>query len=292
MVLNRNVPLAEWQEKFDYFMFEMSDVLEALKSDVAAARRPELLPLDDSWEALDRLESYYALVLDGEIAGDLDPDILATRIGRFVGETLRKRVGGKWSFCRKSRDINYGKPCLTAIPGLPKSYCFLPLVVVAGYRRGRRLGWLRKETEINDIEKLRASFARFLDEKEARLGALSSYIESLARQELLPLDFSLESLERLEKLLVLALDEEVALPSTGLEGLSDQISIYMGEFYRQSCGGDWELADDPKYVDFGWPHVRSQGYFPPRTIVENFCIRRKPGLLRSATEAAMNRTMS
>ncbi len=273
------------KEQFDYFLFEMDDSLAALRTDVAALNQPELLQLDYSFESLDRLERMYALVLEGKTSIQLEMDLFVTRLARYIGETLRKQVGGKWNFCQQPKDINYGKPCLTQIPKLPKTYCFYPLVAVAGYCSSKRPGWLRKMVERNDIELMRKRFAHFLAQVDNEIESLSSYIKSLALPNALSLDYSFESLNGVEQVLAMALDGSVTPPATGVAGLVEQIGVYTGEVYRRHAGGEWQLCEDPRDIDFGLPRI---GFYCPQQIVENYRVHRKTGLLYQATKSFLD----
>jgi hypothetical protein len=273
------------QDKFDYFLIGMPDALEALEAYMVGLSRPELLPLDYSLESLDRVEKLYGLVLDGAITSPFNNDTLTTQLGSYIGETLLKQVGGKWSFCTKSTDVNYGMPCLTQIPGLPKSYCFFPLVVVAGYRNNRRPGWFRKSVEEKDIERLRKRFALFLAEMDQKLADLKRYVESLGRPELLPLDYSLESIDRLERVLSLALDQKIELPAGGVDWLAEQVARYMGNVRLREAGGEWSLCEDPQDINFALPEI---GPFCPAITVKNYRLRRISGLLRRVTAKAID----
>jgi hypothetical protein len=215
-------------------------------------------------------------------------ELFVTRLARYLGETLRKQVGGKWDFCKNPKDINYGKPCLSQIPKLPKTYCFYPLVAVAGYRSSRRPGWLRKMVERNDIELMRKRFAHFLVQASNELEGLSFYIKSLALPNALSLDYSFESLDGIEQILAMALDGSVTPPTTGIEGLVGQISLYMGEIYRRHVAGEWQLCEDPRDIDFGLPRI---GFYCPQQIVENYRVHRQTDLLYQATKSAVDRAL-
>jgi hypothetical protein len=273
------------EDKFDYFIIGMPDCLDALQAYVAGLSRHELLPLDYSFESLDRIEKLYGLVLDRELACQVDWDIFATRIGSYLGETLQKRIGGKWSFCRKRTDINYGMPCLRQIPGLPKTYCFYPMVVVAGYGRSRRPGWFRKEVEEKDIERIRKQFTLFIAEMDLGLEDLKRYIDGLGIPELPPLDYSLESIDHLEHVLSLALDQKIEPPAAGFDWLAEQVARYMGNVRRRHAGGEWSLCEDPQDIHYGRPQIV---FFCPASIVENYRIRRFSGLLRRITAKAID----
>lgn len=130
------------REKFELFVFELSDSLMALNTHVKSFERPDLLPLDYSTESLNRLEEAYKLVLNEDILV-VDKDIFTTRVGRYLGETLRRKVGGHWNMCSDPNNVCYGLPWITNIPKLP-DFGWCPSSVVFNYRAHRRHGLLHK----------------------------------------------------------------------------------------------------------------------------------------------------
>jgi hypothetical protein len=136
---------AALREKFELFLFELDDALMGLRAQVAAFDLPELLPLDGTPESLDRLERAYDLVLDGDVrSGDLD--VFATRVARYLGEALRRDVGGHWRLCMERRNVAYGLPWITELPNLG-GFGWCPLLVVFNYRHGRRRGLFRRSLQ-------------------------------------------------------------------------------------------------------------------------------------------------
>lgn len=121
------------------------DALDALKTQVTEMGRPELLPLDNTYESLDRLEAAFGLVLD-RVAPVDDLDIFATRVARYLGRTFQKHMGGNWELCDDPQDINYGLPWLTDFEGLA-GFGWCPQAVVSNYEGNRRPGLLRSATE-------------------------------------------------------------------------------------------------------------------------------------------------
>ncbi len=119
------------KERFDELVFEMSDALEALQEFVAGLGRPDLLPLDFTFESLDRVEQMFKEALEGKIKlpDGVTTRKLATAVARYLGETVTRRLGGEWGW-RRSGDVNYGLPGVQEIPGLPRRFLFLPLVVL------------------------------------------------------------------------------------------------------------------------------------------------------------------
>jgi hypothetical protein len=112
------------------------------------------------------------------------------------------------------------------------------------------------------------------------LEALNSYVKSLSLTELLPLDYTFESIDRVEQLLSLVLDQKIEPPAGGIERLINQVARYMGKVYQQYVGGEWQLCEDPRNIDFGLPQI---GPYCPAEIVENYRVHRLGGLLRNAT---------
>jgi hypothetical protein len=274
--------LAQVKEDFEQFLFEMSEMLEALQQ---LAERAQLGPLDYSYESLDRLEALVAQVLDGKLAlpDGANVNQLMTAVARYLGETVKRRIGGTWSFVKSTKSASYGQPAITGLPELPKAYEFLPLAVARGYQRSRRPGWLRDQVELHDLAAQRARVASFDAATPAELKALADELQA-GRPDAPPLDFSVESLDALEQLLGQALDDK--REPRELRPLCDRIARYMGEVFRKRAGGEWSLVDDPEDGNFGELRVRS---FAPLSVVQNFTLRRQQGLLAQATRSVLSR---
>jgi hypothetical protein len=273
--------LAQFQEEFDLFVFEMSEMLKALERLAASAG---VGTLDFGYESLDQLESLVVLVLDGKLAlpDGANTNQFMTTVARYVGETVVRRIGGRWSFAKSSRSRQFGQPSVAGIPGLPKTYDFLPLVVARGYGRSRRAGWLREQVEKHDLAALRARVASFDRCLEGELKSLAREVETGQ-----VLDFSVESLTVVERLLAEALD--AGIEPDDVRRLADRIALYMGEVYRRRAGGGWNLVENPVDVDFGEMRVRN---FAPRSVVVNFLLRRRNGLLEQAMRSVLARSCS
>lgn len=137
------------EERFELFLFEMDDALEALASFVHELGRRDLEPLDYSIESVDRAERLYSLYLEGQISPDVSDDIFTTRLARYLGETLRKRVGGRWTLTRDEKYLTVGLPGITAIPGAHESYIWTPHAVISNFKVRREEGLLRRALESN-----------------------------------------------------------------------------------------------------------------------------------------------
>lgn len=123
-----------------------------------------------------------------------------------------------------------------------------------------------------------AKFEQFLFEMDDVLDGFLTEARSCGFK----LDFSLDSLGILEQFL---------LSKARLDARSrNRASRYLGEVFRQSVGGKWELClEDPRYLYFGLPVI--SGYsahqieFCPIEMIRNFEEKREYGTLRAAVEA-------
>ena len=104
-----------------------------------------------------------------------------------------------------------------------------------------------------------------------------------ARQLDIELDFSFDSLDQLENLIIIKAGECDSK-------FENRAARYLGEVFRKTVGGIWELClKDPKYVFFKLPVIT--GYskhtiqFCPIEIITNFQARKESGLLKRAVDA-------
>jgi hypothetical protein len=122
----------EEAEKFQFYIFEMDDVLEAFIAEAKEAG----VTLDYSLPSLDALEPYLLVKLE---AG-ANRDLLRNQGGRYVGETFRKLIGGHWELCLKDPSYLYFKlPVVTGYSAKPIEFC--PNEVVGNF-----LGWQKPGT--------------------------------------------------------------------------------------------------------------------------------------------------
>lgn len=132
-------------------------------------------------------------------------------------------------------------------------------------------------------EELQEKFEFFLFEMD---DVLEPFMEN-ARKRGLTLDYSLESLADLERLLTELAEEAASPDETSL--LVTRAGRYLGEFFRKRYGGVWRVClAGPKYLHHGLPVIKNYATveleFAPTEIVDNFVVRRVPGLLRRAVE--------
>lgn len=129
----------EEREQFEHFLFEMSDVLEAF---VLAASRSGF-KLDYSLESLDDLERYW------DSTGERERDgLVANQAARYLGETFRRNLGGKWTLCVKDSDYLYLKlPVISDYAKMDIEFC--PIMIFGNYVVRKQHGVLRRAVEAN-----------------------------------------------------------------------------------------------------------------------------------------------
>lgn len=125
-------------------------------------------------------------------------------------------------------------------------------------------------------------FEHYLFEMDDVLAAFVSD----ARREGVDLDFSMESLDRLEAFVLSAPKDE----ADAVELLKSRSARYLGEVFRKHSGGRWELClGDPKYLYFKLPVIAGYATTPiefcPVEVIANFLHSAKRGTLRSAVAA-------
>jgi len=124
-------------EKFQYFLFEMDDVLEPF---VATARKGGF-QLDYSIDSLLSLEEF--LLAQGKAANDSQ---LRNQAARYLGEVFRKNIGGKWELCLKDPKYLYYKlPVITGYSKMPIEFC--PIEVIGSFIARKETGLLKQAVE-------------------------------------------------------------------------------------------------------------------------------------------------
>lgn len=128
---------AEEREKFQYFLFEMDDVLEPyVRAAVAMG-----YCLDYSLDSLAELERYWQAAGDGQRDGTA-----ANRAARYLGEVFRRQVGGQWRLCDKGRRYLYqGLPVIAGYATMDIEFC--PIDVFGNYVLSGDVGLLRRAVE-------------------------------------------------------------------------------------------------------------------------------------------------
>jgi len=135
------------REKYEMFVLEMDDSLEKFIHSIEQLKNQELLPLDYSWESLNRIESICDYYLEGKILTDDTLELFRTRIARYLGETLRKHMGGIWTFCDNPKDFAYGFPELGKIENMNPEYAYNPFDTFNIYKIRRKKGLIKRAVE-------------------------------------------------------------------------------------------------------------------------------------------------
>jgi hypothetical protein len=142
------VATPEELEKFQEYLFEMDDVLEVFIEEARQAG----VTLDYSEKSLDAIEPY----LKEKLAAEGNRDGLRNQAGRYVGETFRKLIGGKWELCLKAPNYLYFKlPVISGYSAEPIEFC--PNAVVDNFLGWQKPGTLKRAFAAHEEYKLKAT---------------------------------------------------------------------------------------------------------------------------------------
>jgi hypothetical protein len=243
------------KDGFQEYVRTMSDELGALRQAVQASGRRDLLPLDHTYESIDRVEDFFRLVLDGKLSGQT-VEVTESRVARYLGQTLVDRTGARWELAG-AKDELPGQPCVKALPHLGK-FAFFPHQTAKTFRLYRTEGSLRDETEPLDLARLRERTSRQLRELDREIETLRADVQKLLGTTV-KLDLSLGSI---------ALVERAAKRVQGREAwraFRSRSALYIGEVARRHAGSlQWALCEDPVNAYFG--HLRLREWSPTATM--------------------------
>lgn len=139
--MTRRKITAAQREKFEMYLFEMDDVLEAFLEEAGAAG----FHLDYSLQSLDLLEEYWLAVSPQAE----DPERIRQQAARYYGEVFRLNYGGKWRLSEKHpRDIYFGLPVICGFDPKAPDYEFCPLVTFHNFTVNQHRGLLRRAAEL------------------------------------------------------------------------------------------------------------------------------------------------
>lgn len=139
---------------------------------------------------------------------------------------------------------------------------------------------------MTDIKKSKDDFDEFLFKMDDQLDAL----DDRAKKHGIQLEFSMNSLEKLESLFFKIADD---VDDDTRASLIVTFARYVGEIVRLSFGGKWKLSlDDPKNIYYNSPVIVghtpiSDLEFSPIDAMQTIWLRRKPGLLRQIIMAGI-----
>jgi UTP:GlnB (protein PII) uridylyltransferase len=121
-------------DDFQLWIFNMDDELDRLKEDLPQELASKL---DYSDESLKLVEAWilqrYASVEETKEKGEAQ---ILDRLARYVGETIRKQVGGHWDIdLENEKNAYYALPVITGFEEKPTPVCPLTLVTASTARR-------------------------------------------------------------------------------------------------------------------------------------------------------------
>lgn len=121
-------------ETFEYWLFDMD---RALESFVTSMQENEGVDLDFTEASLSLLESWLLMHFpDVESANPLSEAGVLDGAARYVGETFRKNLGGKWLIdSEDSKNAFFGLPQISGMAGQTTQICPLTLVTASLDRR-------------------------------------------------------------------------------------------------------------------------------------------------------------
>ena len=249
--------------------------LDALRSAVKATGKASFLPLDLSYESLDRLEDYakHALATASELAAWKPHRDLQMR---YVGATLIEHVKGSWGV---GGDLPSGEP-VVHVPGL-KQRPFRPFEPVATFRNHKTAGIFRDATERWDLPLRRDALARLVAAKDRELAALRDDVRELTGERLDVLDDSAKSMKALDDALYALNTGEAPRPRK--RAVRRRAILLLGTLLADAVGGEWSVCDKPDYTDFG--HFTIAGWAPYHAVTVTTAKARAAGLRASLGDA-------
>jgi hypothetical protein len=228
--------------------------LEALR-ELAGEKRPDLIPLDLTYESLDRVEDLFRDIIEGKVSG-ATVDSTEPLVATYLGQTLIDRAGGKWGV-GGARDEFPGRLCVTDLPDLGR-FRFFPHQTVKAFRLYGAAGHLRDETEPYDLVRLRERAARDLRERESEIDALRADVGELIGAPA-ALDFTLDSLGQLTRAIRRVSGRDA------WRRMRTRAALYIGETARRLAGhGEWALCEDPVNAHYG--HLRIGEWSPTWSV--------------------------
>jgi hypothetical protein len=152
-----NLSQEELEEKFEMFIFNMSDYLEQ----IIEIAKEKNINLDYSMESLPFLEEY--LIKNKITINDIDYDSASA----YLGQVLRKNYGGKWicNLDKENNSLYYGYPVIT---GHTKyDVLFSPFHVIKAFLLRHKNNLLTTAIE-SDISPTEIDWSKFPTEEEPK----------------------------------------------------------------------------------------------------------------------------
>lgn len=240
---------AQRKPLLEAYLREMPHELDALRADVSKAGCPQLLPLDSSYESLDRLEDYLALVLDRRVP--TDAAIVQQRAIRYVGTTSVECTGGRWSLPRV--DDKHDPLCISKFPDAPKAE-LLPRGRVREFARLRTPGKIRDEVERFDLPLQRARIQELASSKDRVLAELRADATRLSGRDPGPFEGAPASMAALEETLIASRRAEVGRDVR--RRVRRAAELYFGLMLQERLGpAEWTVCEKVGHERFGVPMI-------------------------------------
>lgn len=186
--------------------------------------------------------------------------------GCYLGETMRKNLGGVWTVnLTDPKDVYFRLPVVMGIA--PIRYTELPWATMGGAARGTTKNTFRSilEARLDQLKNVyrgkvyhvaiisREEFdAWILDMDEA----LKHFMDQLPPTLGAALDYSTESLTELEKWIVARCKDSMDILNSKYPEISDGAARYIGEVIRRHTGGYWDIVTDKPIKYNRWPIIR------------------------------------
>lgn len=143
------------------------------------------------------------------------------------------------------------------------------------------------------LKEINEEFDDFIFAMDDALEYLIDYVKSLNQQFFLPLDYSLSSLDKIERVYVGILEGRYEI-QIDLDLMRTRIVRYLGEVFVKNINGNWKLVVDTKDLDYGIPGIGdingldSDYIWSPYRIVKNFESHREKGTFKTSVESHLD----
>jgi hypothetical protein len=227
--------------------------LAALRADMHA--RQVGATLDFSYESLDCVEKYYSKVLDASPTAE-DLKRIHTWLEHYVGDVLASHTKGTWT----TDAGNLGPQPAVKVPGI-RSRKFHPMAPILEYRRLRRPGLLRDDTEKWDLPRRKKQLEALLASRDEEIARLRDDVEQITCKPIPRLDESSVDLidDALREL------SEADVTTDRRRQVKQRAALWLGTLAAEAVGhGEWTVVDDPKDGDFG--QFRILNWAPARPV--------------------------
>lgn len=132
-------------DNFQHYLTDIDDDLVGLSIYIQEYLRKDTI-LDYSINSLSYVEDFLDYQFNNYNLHNFSVDKLIEIVSFYMGEIVRKKVGGKWAICLDEEDIDYGYPMLHLLQGFPDDFGWSPIQVVLSFKETRKKGLLKQAT--------------------------------------------------------------------------------------------------------------------------------------------------